>query len=237
VKAAPAMIDNRPLLGLLLAASATLSCADGSARFEAKYAPGFSGGPQEISLLGVYQDGRMSPDAWAEIGSKLSPLLGKKACDVAYDTKLRDISPELFTDLDKATQSEGITEEILDKLVPAAEGDTIGVVSLHIRGAAGQRLDGTDPTGLSYQTNNSRLPGSRSRQPPSLRPVAPTTWQLGEIRMIATLFSKKTHTTTARLTMIYTGNNIDEAIGKFVAKVGESWPGSTCRGWKWEAEK
>jgi hypothetical protein len=229
------MPDNRPFLGLLLAASAALSCADGSARFEAKYAPGFAEGPQSISLFGVYQDGRMSPDAWTEIGSKLSPVLGQKLCEVAYGNKLREADPQLFFDLDKATQSEGITEDLLDKFVPAAQGETIGVVSLHIRGPSGQRIDTYDATGIT--TRNVPAQGTRIRQSMAPPPVASGVWQLGEIRLIATLFSRRTHTTAARITMIYAGSNLAEAIQKFVAKIGDSWSGSTCRGWTWDAQK
>jgi hypothetical protein len=182
-------------------------------------------------MFGVYQDGRMSTETWHELDARLAPVLGKPTCEALYGEMLRSHDPELLEAVDRSSQSEGITEDLLDRFSSAAEGDAILVVSLRIRGASGAQpstAGNPDATGLM---GRGAMPGQRMRgAPPPIR--LNTGYRDAEIRLAATLFSAKKHTSMARLTFVYNSTNLEEAIQKFVAKVGEALPGSVCKGWK-----
>jgi hypothetical protein len=224
------MIDLKSCLGIALALSAA-SC-EGGTSFSSKYAPGFTEeGHTSVSVLGVYHDGRMNPEMWNEIGPPLSAALGERSCEVGFGTALQGEKPDIYTEIDDSTRADGITEEMLAKIAPAAEGEIVLVLSMHGRVDAGKKIEGESamPTGIAQ---NGR--GSRMRGPASPR-MNRTGVSQAELAISATLFSVKKHRSLARLSMIYTGSDLEDAIAKFVARLGTVVPSSTCKGWKWSA--
>jgi hypothetical protein len=218
-------------LGLVIAA-ATVSCNEAGVQYEAKFAPGFQAGPTTVSVFGVYQEGRMSTESWHEIDARLAPVLGKPSCDVLYGALLRSHDPELLDQVDRSSQQEGITEDLLDRFSSAAEGDAILVVSLRIKGASGSPTSAANTPDATGLMGRGGMPGSRYRGAPPAPIRLNASYRDAEIRLAATLFSAKKHTSMARLTFVYQSTNLEEAIQKFAAKIGEALPGSVCKGWK-----
>lgn len=224
------MISPRlwPALVLFLA---TASCAEGSADFHAKYEPDFAPAPATVSVFGAFHEGRMSREAWDKIGPPLSTMLGQKACEVGYGERLSVERPELYAAVDESVRDEGITEELLARLAPSAEGDLILVVTL-----SGQtfRTRDIDERALRNGSIAGRASGSQLRNGPP-RSGTGRGAEVHEIGISGTLFSARRHRSIARLSMVYTGSNLEDAIGKFVARIATLVPGSSCKGWRWGA--
>src|SRR5262249_1056360 len=67
---------------------AAMGCASEDAHFEVQSAPDFRSQGVSLSVFGVFRDGRMSVDAWDQLGPKLSPSFGNAMCDVAFGKRL-----------------------------------------------------------------------------------------------------------------------------------------------------
>ncbi len=223
-------------------AALTSACGEAGIYYDVKFAPGFSEGPTTVSVLGVYQDGRMSNEMWNELDARLAPVLGQPSCEAAWGDDLRRANPDVFEQIDRTSQAEGVTEDMLDRFSDAAAGDAILVISMHVRrslevapvSAAASPAGVGNPYGPTGATG--AMPGSRqgSRNGPPPRPgaIRPDRWQGQEIRLAATLFSAKRHQPMGRIILTYLGTNIDDATRRFVKKIGETLPGSVCKGWK-----
>jgi hypothetical protein len=230
------MIPRRLWPGLLALLGAT-SCAEGGADFHVKSEPGFTEGPTTISVFGVFHKGRMSPESWAQIGPPLSATLGQKACEVAYGDKLAGESPELYAAVDESVKNEGITEELLERVAPSAQGDLILVVSMNGHTTISRGEDGPSQSGSGApQPGRGRggggggrtRGGGQGQSTPRGRGA-----ETSELEISGTLFSVSRRRSVARLNMVYAGSNLDDAIGKFVHRIGTMVPGSSCKGWRW----
>ena len=211
---------------------ATASCAEGSADFHARYEPGFAAGPRTISVFGVFHEGRMSPEAWTQLGPRLSAVLGQKSCEVGYGYQLANADPALYAAVDESVRDEGITEELLERFAAKAEGEMILVLSFNGHTTIGGGIDdgsGNRPTASAPLPGGGRSPRGRGYKGPAGRGA-----RMSALGPSGTLFSVRRRRSVARLNMVYSGSNLDDAIGKFVARLGEVIPGSTCRGWRWE---
>jgi hypothetical protein len=207
---------------------ATASCAEGSADFHAKYEADFAPAPTTVSVFGVFHDGRMSHEAWEKVGPKLSAALGQKACEEGYGEGLASGRPELFATVDQSVRDEGITEELLERLAPSAEGDTLLVVTFNAHTTISRGIEGGPSPSATMPGSGGRARGVRGPSAPHGRGAA-----LDEIGISGTLFSVRRHRSVARLSMVYAGSNLDDAIGKFVGRIGALVPGSRCVGWRW----
>src|ERR1700733_13741034 len=107
----------------ILLALGTASCAD-DATVNVKYAHGYQPGPASVSVFGVFRDGRMSVDTWSALATPVSTALGALVdrCEPAYGERLQHENEELFSSLDDDTRNNGITEDMLAKLAPRAQG-------------------------------------------------------------------------------------------------------------------
>ena len=207
---------------------ATASCAEGSADFHARYERDFTPAPTTVSVFGVFHEGRMSHEAWGQVGPKLSATLGQKACETGYGDSLSAAKPELYAAIDESVRDEGITEDLLERVATSAEGEMILVVSLNAHTTVLRGIeDGPTPNGMMPGGGN-RARGVRGPSAPRGRGAA-----LDEIGISGTLFSVRRQRSVARLSMTYTGSNLDDAIGRFVSRIGTMVPGSRCLGWRW----
>jgi hypothetical protein len=227
------MRTPRPLLALTLAAcaaSGAASCAEG-ASVNVKLAPGFVPGRTTVSVLGVFRDGRMSADSWIPIGPPLSTVLGQEAdlCDAAYGDRLQQERPELYTFLDEDTRSNGITEDMLAKIAPQADGELILTISVHGRIVQATPEHEPPPPPAAAPTRGGGGRGRGQTRPGPARSTAP-----GGLDLSASLYSIHLHKSVARLNMNYTGTSVEEAFHRFAAEVGALVPGSTCSGWHWK---
>lgn len=220
-------------------------CSD-AAQFNTRYAPTFTHAPHTVSLLGVYKDGRMNSDVWEQIGPGLTAPLGGK-CDAGYDTLVTK-NPELSTAIDDYARANGIGDELLEQLAPAATGDLIMVVT--VAGRVGQKdqdlpdtsaVAGGSPTmtGSKYRgtggmggaggMGNTRGPTGAMRRPRALADGA-------SFEMSASLFSIKEHRSVGLVSMGYSGPSVDDAVSRLAARLGVELPGSSCAGWDWSAK-
>jgi len=213
-------------------ALATASCAEGSADFHARYEPGFAAGPTTISVFGVFHEGRMSPEAWTKIGPRLSPSLGQKSCEAAYGFKLANADPALYEAVNASVEDEGITEAMLERFAAKAEGEMILVVSLYGQTTIGRGID--DGSGTRTAAG---IPQPGGRRPRTGMPtgIPGRGAVMNEIGISGTLFSVRRHRSVARLNMVYSGANLEDAIGKFVVRMSAVVPGSRCLAWRWES--
>jgi hypothetical protein len=217
----------------LLLASSTAACAD-DASVRVKVAEGFTPGPTNVSVLGVFRDGRMSVDAWGPIAIPLSAAIGGlNMCEPAFSARLQRENEPLFASIDEEAKSDGITEDLLIKLAPSAQGDQILAITMHgsLGGSTDKASGLSTPQATAPQTRGmGGMRGNRGMQQrePTVRGPAPKALELS-----ATLFSARLHQPMARVTLVYTGTSVDEAIRQFTAEIAKLVPGSACKGWSW----
>jgi len=225
----------------LVSLTAATGCSD--AQITTRYAPTFSHAPHTVSLLGVYKDGRMNPDVWEQIGPALSTPLGGK-CGPGYDS-LVSSNPALSGAIDDYARANGIGDELLDQLGPAASGDLIMVVTVagQVTGK-GQNLPDTTAVsgGAPGGSMNNRYRGAGSMGGPSggrgptgamrRQPLADG----ASFEMSASLFSVREHKSVGLVALAYSGQSVDDAVSKLAARLGVELPGSSCTGWDWSAK-
>lgn len=228
------------LVAWTFASAGVLAGCSDSAQFTTRYAPTFTRGAHAISLLGVYKDGRMNSEAWEQIGPGLSASLGGSGkCAPGYDA-LVTANPELSSAIDDDARANGVGDELLDQLGPAATGDLILVVTIAGQVVAkGQDLPDTSavaggpPTTMGSKYRGTSSMGSRGPTGAMHRPHALADGAAFELS--ASLFSVRDHRSVAMIAMGYSGPSVDDAVSKLAAKLGAEIPGSTCASWNWSA--
>ncbi len=211
-----------------LAALAIAGCVD-NAHFSVKKAPELH--PMTVSVLGVFKEGRLSPETWDELGPKISPVFQRGMCPIGYDTKLPTEKPDLAEAVDDYSRAYGVTDDLLAELAPAAGGDLILVVSMAGRPLK-QKADSQMQPPTTMQ-GNPGMPRGRgmggSMAPPTA--INHMVVDLNAFEMSATLYSPQEHRTIADISMGYGGESADEAVTKFVNKLRSSLVGYPCVGW------
>jgi hypothetical protein len=210
-------------------------------QFIIKRAQEFPRGPTSVSMLGVFYEGRMSPEAWEQLGPALSAPFGQRRCEAAYDVKLEREDPQLFAELDSYTQSNGVTDDLLQELAPRASGELILSISVHGRAGVTTRGGSIDPR--LAKTQHQPLPTSRSSRQRDIQgvqgvspsqmstPLAPL--EDTDLEIAAVLFSAQKRRSVGRVSVIYTGKNPEDVIKRFAERLGAELPGAACRGWQW----
>jgi len=225
------------LAALLAFGLATTACGEEDVNFAVKYAPGYSNTGNTISIFGVFKDGRMSPEAWDELGPRFSAAFHEGPCQVAISSELRRSNLALFTAVDDAGRDEGITDVLLDRFTPAAVGNSILVITISghapkakpdpLHAATRSQMGGMGRGGSPGPSRQYAAPGD---------PALPKTARTGDVfEVSASLFSGPRHQSVAQVAMAYKGASEEEALAKFVAKLAASFPGAACRGWRPEA--
>lgn len=221
-------------LGVLMTLTA---CADDGAQFNVKHAPEFVTSGTKVSVFGIFKDGRMTPESWDAIGPRLSRPFGKStACDVAYGEKLVSTAPALSSAVDDYARANGVTDDLLDQFAPMAKGDAILLITIAGRPpqpiAASQLPQQTPAQSPRSMGGMGGRRGAGQMAPPA-RDMHPTDHSVFEVS--ATLFSVRLHRSVGVIAMTYSGANVDEALGKFTARLGEELPGASCTEWNWDA--
>jgi hypothetical protein len=215
----------RPVLGILLAASAA-SCEAGT-QYTVRYAPEWRPARNTVAVFGVFQGGRMSPDAWYPLSSRVSAAFGRtSACPAAFGDTLRRADPELYSKLDEDVAANGIAEDILEGVAGKTDAEVIVTLSVHGRVDKVRAPSvGADPTMPGYR------PGAGGRTGRRQRGGQVVGWS--GLELSASLYSVKLRRAVGRITLLYSGTSMDEAVTQFSAKLAEELPGSTCHGWAW----
>jgi hypothetical protein len=226
---------NRLLL--LIATSLAGACSDAT-QFTTRTAAGFARTGHRVSVLGVYKDGRLNPDVWEQIGPGLAASLGGQ-CGLGYDA-LVGSNPTLSGSIDDYTRANGIGDELLTELAPAATGDVILVVTI-----AGQVASSKLPNLPDTGSTTSSAPGAMSNKyrGPSLGQTPTSVMRAhrpGAIadgtsfEMSASFFSVADHRSVGLVAMHYGGQSVDEAITQMADRLRREMPGLACAGWSWE---
>ncbi len=211
--------------------------------------------PEALSVFGIFRNGRMSPEAWEDLGKVLSTPFSGGICKAAYDVVFTDANPELADAIDDYTKENGVSDELLEKLAPLAKGDTILVLAIdgQLPKPAAASPDkpakpAQDPSssgqyGGSGAGQGSGFGGGRGmgrsgggmgrgggRRSPSA-PAQHAAHDKGSWELTAYLYSVRLGQSTKQVELKQQGQDIDGALKFFVAKLGAEIPGVPCRGW------
>ena len=215
-------------LGCLICV-ALLGCDDGGGELTAKFAPEFTPGRHTVSVLGVYQDGRMSLGSWDDLAPYLVPALGSGHCDVGYDALATSGGP-LAEAIDRFAREDGPTDELLAQLAPAAQGDLVLVLTFAGKLPTKPRNNAAAPAAAAPSGGGGRgRGGRRGRAGPSTESAADP----NRLDISASLFSVPKHRSVALIQMRYSGASIEDAMTKFTGKLTESVQDLKCVGWNW----
>ncbi len=217
------------------ALGALAGCGGADATFTSRqFAAGFTPGPHAISVFGVYKDGQMSSGAWDALGPRIAHSLGAPRCDAGFTDALATTHNELASAIDDYARADGPTDELLAQIAPAAAGDLILVLTisgkLPVHAAPGEPQDAPAP--MPTGGRGGGRGGMRSGKSGRIAPAAST----DELDLSASLYSVASAQSVAGVSMRYVGTSVDEAIAKFGAKLGETFPRTTCAGWNWDAK-
>lgn len=182
----------------------------------------------KISVFGVFHDGRMDEHAWSPLEPKLAEAFGgRRTCEPGYGKRMRASDDALTHTIDHLIRENGIDDDVLEKVAPAAQGDFILVLMLYKKvpqfhdGGARMRV-AAQPMGMGRR--GSRAPMSRYAPPAEDEHV---------FELSASLFSRAAHKLVAQVDLRYTGEDLDAAMSEFAKKLETVVPGATCAGWNW----
>jgi hypothetical protein len=210
--------------------------------YKAQFVEGFKGGAHKVSVLGVFKDGRMDFEAWDALAPSFSATLGGK-CAAGYDTSFVAAHQTLAAAIDDVVRADGLDDDLLKEIAPAAQGDLLVVFTLagHVEKAridikdsqpggsmggggmgGGGAMGGGGPAGT-----HATMPSGGGHHLPASSTAA--------LDLSATMFSPSQGASVAVVQLEYTGEDATEAVKEFAAKVRGAIPGSTCEGWNWSA--
>jgi hypothetical protein len=221
----------------VLFAGTSAGCASPSAEFATKYAPSVRREGLTVSVFGVYKDGRMSTDSWADLKPSFATVMGGTPCDSLLTEPLVMEDRDVGTALDDTTRAEGVSDQLLDVFAPAASGDAIMLVTVAGRPPGDSprtsSLSGTQPASFTQAGKARRSIAGNGRTDLSgvNDPMMPRTSREA-FEVAVTLYSIRDHQTVALVAMTYTGKSVDEAMAAMIAKLRAELPGMRCVGWK-----
>ena len=210
--------------------SALVMCA-GELGLRVEQAPEYT--PQngaKISVFGVFHDGRMDEKAWLPLEPKLAEAFGgKRTCETGYGKRLRDGDNALSHQVDHMVRENGIDDDVLEKVAPAAQGDFILVLMLYKKVPQLRDRDGGARMRVAAQPMGMGRRGVR----PGMSRYAPPVEDDHVFELSASLFSRAAHKLVAQVDLRYTGDDLDAAMAGFAKKLETVVPGATCAGWNW----
>ena len=211
------------------------SCADPNAQFATRVAADFAPAKHVVSVFGVFKDGRMSPDTWDEVGHSLSTAFSSDSCPTEYGDELLTTNASLSSAIDDYVRANGIGDELLDAIAPAATGDVVVVFSIAGSVSNAHAQSQIDPDALRPTGPSTMLGGSRARSgaAASMNPTARRSSgdEATGLDLSASVFSVPLHRSVAMLQMRYFGKSMGEATRQFAAKLGSTLPGARCGAW------
>jgi hypothetical protein len=226
-------------------ATAAICCGDPHASFTTKVASDFPPTGHTVSVFGVFKEGRMSPETWAELGAGLSSAFGPGACAAEYSDDFVTSNGPLSSAIDDYARANGIGDELLDAVAPAATGDLIAVFTMAGKvaspGAEG-RAGGANTGGMPPAAPNTMMRGgtgfrgSHGGMPGMGGPMSDPRRGFGGapgdgLEVSASLFSVSQHKSVALVAMRYVGDSLPDAMAGLAAKLRAAVPGATCGAW------
>jgi hypothetical protein len=245
----PSLSPSQPprlrLIAFSALAAAAVSCGDPRASFTTKVASDFPPTGHTVSVFGVFKEGRMSPEAWAELGGGLSSAFGPGACAAEYSDDLVTSNGPLSSAIDDYARANGIGDELLDAVAPAATGDLIAVFTMAGKVASpgadgragGANTGGMPPAapntmtrgGTGFRGSHGGMPGMGGAASDPRRGFGGA--PVDGLEVSASLFSVSQHKSVALVAMRYVGDNLPQAMADLAEKLRAAVPGSTCGAW------
>ncbi len=177
-----------------------------------------------VSVLGVYRDGKMMPEAW-DLGAELISPIGGRACTILFSSELVATKPELAAAIDNHARANGVTEALFATLAPATTSDAILLVE----------ISGHPPKVLRTETTLRSTPPGQMTKPAS--PYQTHTVTDGaSFDVDVSAYSVRERRVIAELAMRYTGKDTDHALQEFTQRLGVTFPGWKCAPWRGDAE-
>lgn len=210
----------------LLGALGALGACTSTAQFRSAFAEGAEADPRPVSFVGVLRDGQLKADGWKDYGERLLAPLG--TCAPEYTVAFAQQNDEAAKALEKYTRANGISDELLDLLAKGADSDAIGV--LEVAGQPPKVLSQKAKPNVVQPTAGMPGMGPKTGGTGSSYAIEDVT-DGNAFVVVFSVYSAKGHQTIARLQMTYTGQELDEAIANFAAKVRDLFPGWSCAGW------
>jgi hypothetical protein len=169
----------------------------------------------------------MDEHAWLPLEPKLAEAFGgKRTCEPGYGKRMRAGDSDLTHKVDHLVRENGIDDDVLEKVAPAAQGDFILVLMLYKK--VPQLHDGGTRMRVAAQPMGM---GRRTMRPGMSRYAPPEDDHVFELS--ASLFSRAAHKLVAQVDLRYTGEDLDAAMSEFAKKLETVMPGATCAGWNW----
>ncbi len=233
----PSLVMVVTVVALAAGASVLVGCNSGDTRdahFTTKFASDFAPTRRTVSVLGVYEDGRMSSRGWLALGPRVVDALHAGGCDVGYDAVASANGP-LAAAIDDYARANGPTDDLLAQISPAAKGDLVLLLTLAGKVPHRGTEAGAPRAAPTQQPGGSRGRGMRGGA--RTRGMSnPESVDLNVLDLSASLYSVAQARSVALVAMQYSGASLDEAIAQFAAKLGQSVPGLQCVGWNWDAK-
>lgn len=218
----------------------------GSTHFEVKYAPEYAPPVAAFSVFGVYENGRLNAEAWREISATLSRSFGSSSCETAWNYQFQTANPALSAAVDEYTRDNGVSDELLQKLAPMAKGGSI--LSFTVYRTQGM-TEPDAPKSNRPPASSARTAGmSRRMGAAPMGGLRATGWARPTLadsdarnaseplfEISALLFSLKDRRSIVLVSMSHRGADLDDALGKFSARLREVIPHVPCAGWNLEA--
>ena len=219
-----------------------LSCAP-DANLEANFASGFVPARRAVSVFGVFKDGQLSADAWEAIGPRLSPAFGARFCEPGYGSALRSSASSVASAIDDYARDNGMTDDLLAQLAPAAKGDLLVVVTFAGQLPVPPKSDlggGHDGSPVTTSSGGGRgamgsAPHGGGRSGAHGPSRAPTPEDTNELDVSASFYSVAERRSVGIVAIAYKGTTVDDALSRLSARVQHELPAATCAGWDWTA--
>lgn len=192
-----------------------MGCA-GPLQFQVDRAPDYQPATG-VSVLGVFKDGRMSPESWDSLGST---ILRKQSCSAAYDAQFTSANRALASAVDDQVRSNGVSDALLAKLAPAATGDAILILT----------VAGRPPQAIGVQPNPQLQSTRRSKSSSGDSPLTDG----NAFEVSASLYSIKLNRRVAIVSMKYTGSDTEDALKQFADRLAVEMPIPVCSVWNWK---
>jgi hypothetical protein len=212
--------------------------------------------PESVSVFGIFRNGRMSPEAWEDLGKVLSTPFSEGVCKAAYDLVFIDANPELADAIDDYTKENGVSDELLEKFAPLAKGDTILLIAIDGQlpkpvaasadkpaqpaqnpSSSGQGNSGGSGAGQGSGRGMGRGGGGMGRGGMGGRgsqsaPAQHAKSDKGSWELTAYFYSVRLRQSTRQVGLTQQGQDIDSDLKLFAAKLGSEIPGVPCHGWE-----
>jgi hypothetical protein len=232
-------MSAKRLLPLLVVAPLTIAaaCTSSDTQVAITYAPGFAPGAAQVSILGVYHEGRLAESMWDEMAPEISRAFGSTSCEAAYGKRMRAEAPETMTVVEREAKDHGVTEALMEPMTAHAQGalvlvldvwGTAGTRKPNAQGAAAMNGQAAPPAYGGNTPGVGFRPGGGSRLPPS--PANDKT--PGSLEIVASFYSVAQHEFVAAQKLRYEGDDPKGAVRTFANELAKTLPGATCTGWK-----